>query len=298
MIFLLSIICCFGSLVICPIILLLNKVNLGITLLITILVFCFFLALYSILILILLPLLGKHYAKTSDYKDLKRWRFMIDVAKFSCFWLGIKVKISGLEKIDQNKKLVFYSNHQSFIDPLIYYTALKNFPHGTMYKESINKMTLAAPMAKALGGVAIKREDDRKALEAVITIIKRIKDGLNFFIYPEGTRSKGIGMHHFKAGSFKIAQKSGADLVILTIDGSYRKRLVIPFVYTPVYIRVCKVLSNEEINNYQTTDLASLAEKVVHDNLIDIRKTHHEMRISPNLMIKFIEQQKNDDVFL
>ena len=41
-------------------------------------------------------------------------------------------------------------------------------------------------------------------------------------IFPEGTRSKSGKMQRFKEGSFKLATRSGAVIVPLTIDGSYR----------------------------------------------------------------------------
>lgn len=83
------------------------------------------------------------------------------------------------------------------------------------------------------------------------------------FYFPEGTRSRGIGMHHFKAGSFKIMHKTDALLVMCAIDGSYRKRLSIPFVFTPVYIKIVEVMPSEICMRYTTQELASYLEKKV-----------------------------------
>ena len=41
-------------------------------------------------------------------------------------------------------------------------------------------------------------------------------------IFPEGTRSKGGPHHEFKPGSFKLAFMSGAPIVPVTIDGTWR----------------------------------------------------------------------------
>ena len=191
MIFILSLIIGFGSLILCPIIFILNDYSIGFTILYTILIFLVIIFLFCLLIVSLLPIVGNHFAKTYNPHDKKRWRFMVDISRFSCFWLGIRIKIEGLDTISSNKTLVFYSNHQSYIDPLIYYTVLHQFPHATMYKESISKLQLASGMAKALGGVSIDRSDDRSAMKSMITIIKEVKSGVNFFIFPEGTRSRG-----------------------------------------------------------------------------------------------------------
>ncbi len=297
MIFITSLIVCFGSLIVFPIVFLFNDLSIIFTILYTILIFFASLAIFCLLIIILLPILGNYFAKTYHPKDQKRWNFMVDVARFSCFWLGICVKIEGLEKLDENKTLVFYSNHQSYIDPLIYYTVLHKIPHGTMYKESISKFQLASGMAKALGGVSINRSDDRSAMKSIIQIIKEINNGVNFFIFPEGTRSRGIGMHHFKAGSFKIMHKTNAKLVLCAIDGSYRKRLSIPFLYTPVYIKIVEVMTSEECLQSSTKELASFFELRVKEAIEGIRKEHKHMKISNKMLRKFILQQQKEDVF-
>ena len=160
MIFILSLIIGFGSLILCPIIFILNDYSIGLSIIYTILIFLAIIFLFCLFIIIILPIVGNHFAKIYNPHDKKRWRFMVDISRFSCFWLGINIKVEGLDKISQNKTLVFYSNHQSYIDPLIYYTVLHKFPHATMYKESISKLQLASGMAKALGGVSINRDDD------------------------------------------------------------------------------------------------------------------------------------------
>lgn len=269
----------------------------GLAIVYAILIFLGVIAFFSSLMLILLVTLGKHFEKMNDPKNIKCWRFMVDVARFSCFWLGIRIKAVGLEKLNPDERYVFYSNHQCFIDPLIYHKTLYKIPHATMYKEVINTYPLAAPMAKALGGVSISREDNRSAMESIVKIIKKVKNGINFFIFPEGTRSRGIGMHHFKAGSFKISQKADSKLVLLAIDGSYRKRLVIPFFYTPVYIKVVKVMDYEEVCQKSTHELATECEILVRNAIDEIRKSHIVMRPSRKYQKKFIRQKETEDVF-
>ncbi len=271
--------------------------NILLAIIFSLLIFILVVGLFCCLILVLLPTLGKYYQKQNNPKNKKCWKFMVDVARFSCFWLGIRVKIEGLEKLNLDDCFVFYSNHQSFIDPLIYHNALRKIPHATMYKEVINTYPLAYPMAQALGGVSISREDDRSAMESIIKIIKKVKSGINFFIFPEGTRSRGIGMHHFKAGSFKIAQKVNAKLVVLALDGSYRKRLVIPFIYTPVYIKIVKIIDTNEIKDVSTIDLAIECERLVKNGINEIRSQHLTMKTSKRYRKKLEIQKQNEDVF-
>lgn len=57
---------------------------------------------------------------------------------------------------------------------------------------------------------------------AIVEGIKIIKEGHSLVIFPEGTRSKGGPLGEFKAGSFKLATKSKAPIIPVTMDGTYK----------------------------------------------------------------------------
>ena len=62
----------------------------------------------------------------------------------------------------------------------------------------------------------------KQSAQTIIDGIKQLKAGINMVIFPEGTRSKGAPVGEFKAGSFKLATKSKAPIVPVTIDGTYK----------------------------------------------------------------------------
>ena len=66
------------------------------------------------------------------------------------------------------------------------------------------------------------RNDMKQSAQTIIDGIKQLKAGINMVIFPEGTRSKGAPVGEFKAGSFKLATKSKAPIVPVTIDGTYK----------------------------------------------------------------------------
>lgn len=279
MIFPLSIICIFASGILGFVFSYLYNEKIGWSLLIGFGFFVATLAIFCLFIVIILPIMGRHYAKTYDPHDKKRWFFMNDVARFSCFWLGVIPHVEGLEKIPENQTIVIYANHQSYLDMFIFYTILKKHHHATMYKEDITKYSLAAGMAKALGGVSIDRNNDKKAAISLIEIIKEVKSGVNFLIFPEGTRSKGVALHEYKAGSFKIVQKSGASMVVLALDGAYRKLLSFPLIPSPIYLKVVEVMSNEDTQKMSTHELAAHVEEITNNDLQQARSKHLYLRI-------------------
>ena len=114
--------------------------------------------------------------------------------------------------------------------------------------------------------VFMDRANIRKSAEAIVEGINILKGGYSMVIFPEGTRSKGGPCHEFKAGSFKLATKSKALLIPVTIDGTYnlreaneKKRIkgasVDLIIHKPIDITT---LSKEEI-----ADLPKKIEKII-----------------------------------
>ncbi len=209
-------------------------------------------------ILLSLHFLGIKYAKTDDPFDKKRWRFMNDVSRFSCFWLGLRRKVVGLDKIKTNNTIVFYSNHVHFTDIILYDLVFIKYPRASMYKEEHNTNPIFGKMVQALGGVAVDRKNDRSALMSVLKIIDKVKKGVNFMIYPEGTRSKDFMVGPYHPGSFKIPEKTHATIVAVAIDYGKHVPCFLPFVRTNVYVEIVDVKEYEEYKDYNTQQLAEM----------------------------------------
>lgn len=243
----------------------LNSVNFFLILLYLFLSTAGVVILYLILIMILLTLLGKKYEKNQLLYFDKSWKLMVSISKFCVFYLGIKIcydKKMVLELQNLDKPIVFYSNHQSFVDILVYYIIFEKIKHSTLFKSEINRVPFICHQAYALGGVTINRSNDREAATAIVKIIRKVKEGSNFLIFPEGTRSRGNALHEYKAGSFKIIQKTDSYLAVLVIDGAYKKRTAWPLVYTKIKVNVPHIYSSSELSSLTTHEIAS---KVMDD---------------------------------
>ena len=92
-------------------------------------------------------------------------------------------------------------------------------------------------------------------------------------IFPEGTRSLKSKMNSFKKGSMKLATKSRACIVPITIDGSYnvlevgRKVMgnkINMVIHKPIYVNS---LSKEE-----EQDLAEYVQNIIEEELNNICK--------------------------
>jgi 1-acyl-sn-glycerol-3-phosphate acyltransferase len=137
------------------------------------------------------------------------------------FIAGGRVEISGLENLPAGGGVLFVSNHQGAFDiPLLlgYVPGLKGF----VSKKENSRLPIVSIWMKLLHCIILDRRDLRQSARAIARGIRDLQAGRSLVIFPEGTRSKSGVMNRFKEGSFKLATRSGAAIVPLTIDGSYR----------------------------------------------------------------------------
>lgn len=66
------------------------------------------------------------------------------------------------------------------------------------------------------------REDVRQSLQVILDVTQEVKNGRNYLIFPEGTRSRrGNQVGDFKGGSFKCAVKAKAPIVPVALLNAF-----------------------------------------------------------------------------
>lgn len=129
-----------------------------------------------------------------------------------------KVKVIGRENLPESTGFSIYANHTSMMDIPVFMCTLKEYPIAFLAKQVVADLPSIGKWTEPLGCVMIDRSNDRKAAESIIKVIRNIKSGSSMVIFPEGTRTSTIGeLIDFKPGSFKVALKSKAPLVPITI---------------------------------------------------------------------------------
>ncbi len=164
----------------------------------------------------LLGLVGRKQAQADFLYWISRsWaRQMVALA-------GGGVEVSGLENLPQKQGVLFVANHQGAFDiPLLigFIPVLKGF----VSKKENFRLPIVSTWMRLLGCIVIDRGDLRQSVGAIARGVRDLRTGRSLVIFPEGTRSKSGNLQHFKEGSFRLATRSGAPIVPLTIDGSYR----------------------------------------------------------------------------
>ncbi len=175
----------------------------------------------------------------------------------------VRIHTEGFEKLPSDSRWLYVSNHRSGFDALSACWALRKHDVAFIMKPSIMKIPIAGPFLYKACFLAIDRENDREALKTIITATKLIKSGeASIAVYPEGTRNpEGKGLLPFRNGVFKIVQRARVPLVVATVKNSEKVLRNFPWRPTDVYIKVCRVITPEEMEGLKTNDIGDEARK-------------------------------------
>lgn len=90
-------------------------------------------------------------------------------------------------------------------------------------KKELASTILIKDVVKTLDYYALDRSNIRDGAKMVKNVSKEIEAGMNYVIYPEGTRSQqGNKIGEFKGGTFKIALKSHCPIVPVAMIDCYQ----------------------------------------------------------------------------
>ena len=205
----------------------------------------------------------KEYEKNSPC-----YRFLLDSATAAAMkLLRIRVHVSGMEKIPQNTKVLFVSNHRSNFDPIVTWYALKKWRIAFVSKPSNFKIPFFGRIIRKCCFMPIDRENPRKAIPTINRAAKLLrKQEVSIGIYPEGTRSKNCELLPFHNGVFKIAQKAEAPIVVLCVTGTEKIAKRTPFRRTDVYLDVLDVFSAQGIKETKTEMIGTAVRRLIEIN--------------------------------
>lgn len=155
--------------------------------------------------------------KTSDV--LYRWgRWGIGA---SMRLAGVRVRTEGIENIPAGV-CVFAANHVSNLDPP---AALVGVPRRISFlaKKEVFSMPVVRTALRLGKIVAVDREHTEAAIASIDDAVGVLREGISFFVFPEGTRSRDGSLRAFKKGTFVMAIRAGVPVVPVSILGSHER---------------------------------------------------------------------------
>jgi 1-acyl-sn-glycerol-3-phosphate acyltransferase len=127
-------------------------------------------------------------------------------------WSGMKIKVTGAGNLDRKQSYVFVSNHRSYLDTamMFVYTGKKM---GVIAKKEMLKLPVAGKFMKYVNVIAIDRTNKASAIETMKNAADKLRSGISFGIFAEGTRAMPNELLPFKKGAFYMAIDTGFPIV-------------------------------------------------------------------------------------
>ena len=137
-------------------------------------------------------------------------------------WLrfsGVRVEVKGLELLDPKQTYVFVSNHRSYLDTatLFIFTGRRI---GLLAKKELLKVPVLGVGMGFVNVMAIDRSNRESAIRTTEAAAGRIRSGISFGVFVEGTRAKPGELLPFKKGAFYMARQAGVPVVPVAIKHS------------------------------------------------------------------------------
>lgn len=195
------------------------------------------------------------YGKSDKYSESDKYNLIHNIVKKVNKAGNIKIVSDGKENLPKDNGYIIFPNHQGLFDALILLETNEQ-PVTFVIKKEIENNWFIKRIIRLLKAQVMDRDDIRQSLGVINTMTKEVKEGRNYVIFPEGTRSKMQNkLLDFKPGSFKSAVNAKCPIVPVAIIDSYKvfdtksiKKATVKMSYLkPLYYEEYKEMNTKEI---------------------------------------------------
>lgn len=137
--------------------------------------------------------------------------------------LGVRVETRKPASASQFGNAIYIANHQSNYDLLLAGDVVQS-PTVTIGKKSLMWVPFFGILYWLTGNLLIDRNNHARAYSTINEVVAQFKKRtISFWMFPEGTRSKGRGLLPFKNGAFHAAIVAGVPIIPVCISNTYNQ---------------------------------------------------------------------------
>ena len=204
------------------------------------------------------------YASHTDkYSIEQRYSLIRKIASWIVHSGKINLKIYGKENIPKENGFMLFPNHQGLFDGFAIVEALEK-PFSTVYKKELDTLPFMNQVLACVDAIPLERDNARQGLQVINKVASEVKNGRNYMIFAEGTRSKkGNQLIDFKGGSFKSAIKAKCPILPIALIDSYKVFDTKSSKKTTVQVHFLKPISYEEYKGMKAIEIAEMVKETI-----------------------------------
>lgn len=222
-------------------------------------------------IIVKLAVLGKWYVhkinKGEPIDEDKIRRKVTQYANLANRLMRTEIEVTGHQPVVSAKPYFVIPNHQSNMDILIVLEALP-FPVLFVAKSSLAKVPAVSDWMRIIDCTFLEKENMRAQILMMRETVEKLNQGKHVVLFPEGKRSHRYEMNEFKAGAFKMALKTEANILPVTINHAYKVKHRFPFRRTLVTVHFHEPIPYERYKDLKTNEISERVQAIVASKII------------------------------
>ena len=172
----------------------------------------------------------------------------------------------GQDNIPKEDGFMFFPNHQGLYDVLAIVDACPDHPFSVVAKQEVKNIQFLKQVFACMKAFTIDRDDVRQSMKVIMAVSEEVKNGRNYLIFPEGTRSKnGNQVGEFKGGSFKAATKAKCPIVPVALIDSFKPFDTKTISQVDVQVHFLKPMHYEEYKDMKTLEIAEEVKRRIEE---------------------------------
>ena len=208
------------------------------------------------------------YAKHPErYPEQEKWDHIHRLLGYAVQAGNVELVVTGLENLPAEDGFMLYGNHQGLFDVVAIAASCRR-PMGCVLKKELENVPLLKQIIVCTKSFPMDRGDVRQSLTVINNVIAEVKQGRNYMIFPEGTRSKqGNAMGDFHGGSFRCAVKAKCPIVPLAFVDSFRVLDQKGSAPVKVQLHYLPAIYPEEFAGMNATEVAALVKGRIQEKI-------------------------------
>ncbi|MCG2715167.1 MAG: 1-acyl-sn-glycerol-3-phosphate acyltransferase [Candidatus Marinimicrobia bacterium] len=134
--------------------------------------------------------------------------------------IGVRVKVTGLDRFDHTKPYLIICNHESLLDAFIcpgyiplFFSVLELADHFSW--------PIWGKMTTRWGNIPVARGSLKETIQSMDRAREALHRGTSILIFPEGQRTVTGKLNRFRRGAFHLAKNAKADILPIGMKGLY-----------------------------------------------------------------------------